>query len=448
MHHRNTWSTSAVFAFCLSLVLATSLLSLSVQVASSQPVDILDTGTREYVTASIAGSWEAMEPTTAWAALDRKEPGGSSKIPFADEPAPPVEAPHLSLTKLATDISFNAAGVTLHYVLAATNDGNVTLTGVSITDAKLGTLGCTQPLDLAPTATLTCTGAYLTTQADVDAGKVDNTAAAGGLFGGAPVTADPATVSVPAVQTPHLSLTKAATETSFSAAGVTLHYTLVATNDGNVTLTGVSIADAKLGTLSCVQPVDLAPAATLTCTGTYLTTQADVDAGKVDNTAAAGGLFGGAPVTADPATVSVPAVQTPHLSLTKAAAEASFSAAGATLHYTLVATNDGNVTLTGVSIADATLGTLSCAQPRGPGPDRNADLHRHLPDHPGGRRRRQGGQHGRCRRPVWRRPGDGRSGDRVGAGRADAAPEPDQGGDRSELQRCRRNPALHAGRHQ
>ena len=185
----------------------------------------------------------------------------------------------------------------------------------------------------------------------------------------------------------------------------------------------MSIADAKLGTLSCAQPVDLAPTATLTCTGAYLTTQADVDAGKVDNTAAAGGLFGGAPVTADPATVSVPAVQTPHLSLTKAAAEASFSAAGATLHYTLVATNDGNVTLTGVSIADAKLGTLSCAQPRGPGPDRRrVTCTGDLPDHPGGCRRRQGGQHGRCRRPVWRRPGDGRSGDRVGAGRAGAAP--------------------------
>ena len=190
-------------------------------------------------------------------------------------------------------------------------------------------------MDLAPTATLTCTGTYLTTQADVDAGKVDNTAAAGGLFGGAPVAADPATVSVPAVQTPHLSLSKAATEASFSAAGATLHYVLAATNDGNVTLTGVSIVDARLGTLGCTQPADLAPTETLLCVGTYLTTQADVDAGKVDNTAAAGGLSGDIPVTADPATVSVPAVQTPHLSLTKAAAEASFSAAGVTLHYTL-----------------------------------------------------------------------------------------------------------------
>ncbi len=106
-----------------------------------------------------------------------------------------------------------------------------------------------------------------------------------------------ASESVPAARSPHLSLTKAATETSFSAAGVTLHYTLEATNDGNVTLTDVSITDAKLGTLDCTpsQGATLEPSETLSCTGTYLTTQADVDAGKVDNTANAGRYVWGDP---------------------------------------------------------------------------------------------------------------------------------------------------------
>ena len=195
--------------------------------------------------------------------------------------------------------------MTLHYTLVATNDGNVPLTGVSITDAKLGALTCNpaQPATLAPAATLTCSGTYRTTQADVNAGRVDNTANASGTFGTTPVAAAPASASVPAVQGPHLRLTKTAAETSFNAAGVTLHYTLVATNDGNVTLTGVSITDAKLGTLTCnpAQPATLAPAATLTCSGTYLTTQADVNAGQVDNTANASGTFGTTPVPAAPA---------------------------------------------------------------------------------------------------------------------------------------------------
>ena len=113
---------------------------------------------------------------------------------------------------------------------------------------------------------------------------------------------------------------------------MTLHYTLVATNDGNVTLTGVSITDAKLGALTCnpTQPATLAPAATLTCTGTYRTTQADVDAGQVDNTANASGTFGTTPVAAAPASATVPGTQTLLLRLTKTARPKRPTAAVAT----------------------------------------------------------------------------------------------------------------------
>ena len=341
--------------------------------------------------------------------------------------------------------------MTLHYTLVATNDGNVPLTGVSITDARLGALTCSpaQPATLAPAAALTCSGTYLTTQADVNAGRVDNTANASGTFGTTPVAAAPASASVPAVQTPHLRLTKAATETSFNAAGVTLHYTLVATNDGNVPLTGVSITDARLGPLTCnpTQPATLAPAAALTCAGTYLTTQADVNAGRVDNTANASGTFGTTTVAAAPASASVPAVQTPHLRLTKAATETSFNAAGVTLHYTLVATNDGNVPLTGVSITDARLGTLTCnpTQPATLAPaatltctgtylTTQADVNAGRVDNTAN----ASGTFGTT--PVAAAPASASV-----PAHADAAPAPDQDGDRNELQCRGRDAALHAG---
>ncbi len=114
------------------------------------------------------------------------------------------------------------------------------------------------------------------------------------------------------VQTPKLTLTKSVTETSFNAAGVTLHYTLIATNGGNVTLTGVTITDAKLGALTCTpaQPATLAPGATLKCTGAYVTTQADVNARKVDNTANATGVPPSGPALSVTASASVPVVQT------------------------------------------------------------------------------------------------------------------------------------------
>ena len=64
-------------------------------------------------------------------------------------------------------------------------------------------------------------------------------------------------------------------------AGDGINYTLTATNDGNVTLTGVTIADPKLGALVCTppQPATLAPGEQMVCTGSYTLTQADLDSG-------------------------------------------------------------------------------------------------------------------------------------------------------------------------
>jgi uncharacterized repeat protein (TIGR01451 family) len=282
----------------------------------------------------------------------------------ADATVPIAQSAHITLTKSATEANFDAVGDVLHYTLVATNDGTVTLSNVSIADPKLGALTCTQPVTLAPTASLTCTGSYTIVQADLDAGHVDNTATVTGTPPIGPNVTDTADESVPSSTAPHITLTKSATESSFDAVGDVLHYTLVATNDGNVTLNTVSIVDPTLGALTCTQPVTLAPTASLTCTGTYTVVQGDIDAGRVDNTATVTGTPAtGPPNVTDTAHESVPSLMAPHITLTKSATETSFDAVGNVLHYTLVATNDGNVTLSNVSIVDPKLGALTCTQP-------------------------------------------------------------------------------------
>jgi hypothetical protein len=62
------------------------------------------------------------------------------------------------------------------------------------------------------------------------------------------------------------------------------------TNTGNVSLTGVTISDPLLGTLTCNQPASLAPGEALTCTGIYTVSQSDISSngngdGDIDNTA-------------------------------------------------------------------------------------------------------------------------------------------------------------------
>jgi uncharacterized repeat protein (TIGR01451 family) len=224
-------------------------------------------------------------------------PGNNSATDTDTVTAAPT--PHLTLTKeVATSASgpwsssASIAGpTTVYYRLVVTNDGNVTISGVTIADPLLGTLDCdrSQPADLAAGETMTCNGSHDVTQTELDAAPFTNTASASGTYGGETVDSNSASASVRAAQGPHLGLTKTVAESSFAAAGTVLHYTLTATNDGTVTLTGVSISDPALGTLSCAppQPATLAPGESLVCTGAYTTTQADLDAGQVENVATA-----------------------------------------------------------------------------------------------------------------------------------------------------------------
>jgi uncharacterized repeat protein (TIGR01451 family) len=165
-------------------------------------------------------------------------------------------------------------------------------------------------------------------------------------------------------QASHITLTKSVQESTYSQAGDVLHYTLVATNDGDTTLTNVAISDPLLGTLSCTpaQPATLAPGATLTATGSDTVQQSDVYAGKIDNTATTTSQLpgGGAGPTATKSK-SIPAVQTPGLSLTKSANPNIYSAAGQVIVYNYEAKNTGNITLWGpFMITDDKLGNFQC----------------------------------------------------------------------------------------
>ena len=292
----------------------------------------------------------------------------SNGTPVASSPASvtvtAAQTPRLSLSKVVTETTYNSIGDALHYKLAATNNGNVTLSSVSIIDSKLAALSCSQPVLLAPGGTLTCTGVYTITQADLDSTYVKNVATAAGMFGAIPVNSDPASVTVNGTAIPHISLTKSSDSTGYSLAGDSIHYTLVATNNGNVTLSNAAISDPKLPGLACApsQPAVLAPGASLSCGGSYVTVQADVDAGSVINTAGASGMFGNQTVS-DSKTVHVTAIRNSHLSLSKTANPMTYSSVGAVIHYTLVAKNDGNVTLTSVGITDPRFASLDCIQP-------------------------------------------------------------------------------------
>jgi len=71
-------------------------------------------------------------------------------------------------------------GDVIDYTFEVTNTGDVTLTGVIVTDPLVTVSGSAITLDPGETDTTTFTGSYTLTQADIDAGEVDNTATATG----------------------------------------------------------------------------------------------------------------------------------------------------------------------------------------------------------------------------------------------------------------------------
>ncbi|MFB7473588.1 GEVED domain-containing protein [Kitasatospora sp. NPDC056184] len=278
--------------------------------------------------------------------------------------APP--RPHLTLRKTAAETGALQVGEVLHYAFEITNTGNVTLTAVGVDETAFTGRGpapravCpAEAASLAPGAVVTCTAEYTVTQADVDAGSVENTATAGGTppGGGTPVTSPPSSTAVPFVPRPSLVVEKSADRQRL-VAGETVTYTYTVTNTGNVTLTGVTVTEGAftgtgpLSPLNCPgDSMTLEPGRTLLCTATYTVTQADVDAGSVENTAVAGGTPPGraTPVTSPPGGTTVTADRRPALTVVKSA-DRERLVVGETVTYTYAVTNTGNVTLTGVTV--------------------------------------------------------------------------------------------------
>ena len=98
--------------------------------------------------------------------------------PPANATVTAVQNPHLSLTRHTNVNLFVHVGDVITYTFAATNDGNVTLNTVSISDTLVASLNCTpgQPATLAPGGQLSCTGNYTVKQTDLNSGSISDTA--------------------------------------------------------------------------------------------------------------------------------------------------------------------------------------------------------------------------------------------------------------------------------
>ncbi|MGW4379809.1 DUF7507 domain-containing protein [Kitasatospora sp. NPDC004531] len=281
-----------------------------------------------------------------------------------------VAAPGVSLAKSVTPTTVGRAGAVLAYSFTVTNTGGVPLTDVRVDETSFTGSGgaplveCPpDALTLAPQDSVVCTAAYTTTQADIDAGTITNTATATGHAPAGfadPVSAE-ARATVTAAAAPALTLAKTAgpADTPLTE-GTTVTYQFLVTNTGNVTLTGLDVQETAFDghgtapTPSCPpEAASLAPGVAIACTATYVVTAADVDAGRISNTATATATDpGGRTVRSEAGTAVYPSRANPALTLVKSATPAVVHEAGDTVHYTFTVTNTGNVAQTDVSVTD------------------------------------------------------------------------------------------------
>lgn len=334
-----------------------------------------------------------------------EDPRGDSVQDVSDDAGPGADPTAVALSRVPgietakTVLNTPAiAGDTVQFEITATNTGNVTLTGVAVTDDRLtrpdgGVLILTTGPDfvssnrgssvgsLIPGEVATFRATYVLEQADVDAGGVINVATVAGTDPTSGTIEDPsdeARVDIDAEPTLALIKRLASGQTSVAAAGEVLTYAFDVMNTGNVTSGVITVDDPRItaagDTVTC-PATSLPPGGSLTCQVDYTVTQADIDdpTALLDNTATAtDGL-------ADPVSdsVSVPVQQTPALTLEKLAVSVTVDGVttpgvppelfrvDAVVSYDFTVTNVGNTTLFAsaadpVLVDDNLIGVFTC----------------------------------------------------------------------------------------
>ena len=287
-----------------------------------------------------------------------------------------ASAPSMTMVKSSSDASFDTLGQVLTFTFTVTNTGNVTLTDpFTVTDPMItnagGTITCAAP-PLAPNATLDCTGDYTVTQADLDAGVINNSA----TVSDGTSTSPPATETVPAVQNPAMETVKVADPIAPAdfIVGATVTYTYTVTNTGNVTLTDpITISDNLIAPADITCPAfpaaGVVPLGTYVCTGSYTVTPNDVALASATNIASASDGTTTSPNTSE----TVPSGAVPALTIAKTATSgADFTAVGDQITYEYTVTNSGTASFATQVVVndDKFVNPIVCFDPAGAaGPD-------------------------------------------------------------------------------
>ncbi|MFV7236987.1 gliding motility-associated C-terminal domain-containing protein, partial [Flavobacterium sp. ZB4R12] len=298
-----------------------------------------------------------------------------------------------------------AVGNVVIYTFTVTNEGNVSLHDVTVTDPHTGLSAIAlQSGDvnnnsiLEVTETWSYTATYTVTQADIDAGNITNQASVSGtapdttivndLSGDSTTDDDPDVI--PICTNPDIAIVKTNDITvgpngcAILKVGDVVTYTFTVTNEGNVSLHDVAVEDLhtdlsaitlQSGDVNNISILEVGE--TWIYTATYTVTQTDIDNGNITNQASVKGTApdnttivtdqSGDSATDDDPDV-IPICINPDIALVKTGTfvdtnNDGFAQVGEKINYTFAVTNTGNVTVTNIVITDPLVGLAITGSP-------------------------------------------------------------------------------------
>ncbi|QYM72431.1 DUF11 domain-containing protein [Pseudochrobactrum sp. Wa41.01b-1] len=299
--------------------------------------------------------------------------------PPSEVEVPTYRDPKLTLLKALSSVVPEPAyaGDMLEWTVTATNEGNVTLYNIKVSDPLVGAVIAPASLaSLAPGESGTFTVKTPIQQNHLNDGQVVNTAKADFEDPTGPQPpVDSNEVVTPLAHKPSISLEKVAILDGLSnpaKIGDELRYSFTIRNTGNVALNGLVLTDhlegvvidaadiTRLKTLA-LQPVNAAKdndAEVQTVVyGTYKLKVADINAGKVENTADVKGIpmHGDKTPVTDDSSTDTPLDRDPSIKLIKTLEASSLpkpAKAGDVIKFNFAVHNTGNVTLEKIRIVD------------------------------------------------------------------------------------------------
>ncbi|OCX51008.1 hypothetical protein BEL04_20020 [Mucilaginibacter sp. PPCGB 2223] len=232
-----------------------------------------------------------------------------------------IYASSMTLTKVANN-GGTKIGDIINYTLVVTNTGSFNINNIVMSDpgADAGSISPAVITTLAPGASTTVTAKHTLTQADFIAGSYSNQATASGTDqNGIPITKKSDNPATPAVDDPTVvSLPLLPGAVTLNKSGVFasnyITYTFTVQNTGFTVINSLSLTDAKLGltNYAIAVPVGgLYPGNSVFFSTQYTVTQADKDAGVVNNTAGISAVDAGGKTLTGSASVAVQIAKSP-----------------------------------------------------------------------------------------------------------------------------------------